>query len=93
MEGIGILCQSIGALLIVGSQFEMNRIISIWLQTLDMTVHQLVTNARDIVRFEGVDRHWIEVIDRDRWLSPIGWLLFVAGEVILLWHLATAGSA
>ena len=42
MEGIGIALNAIGALFIAYSQVEMNRTVSMWLQTLDLTVDQLV---------------------------------------------------
>jgi hypothetical protein len=89
MEGFGIVCQSIGAILIAYSQFEMNRTISMWLQSLDGTVEGLVSNAGDIVRVRGIDQHWDRDLKRDKWMSPLGWLLFVGGEILLVWHFAT----
>jgi len=86
MEGIGIACQSVGAILIAYSQFEMNRTISMWLPTLDATMDQILSGAPDIVRFRGIDRHYERDLRRDRWMSPIGWFLFVVGEIILLSH-------
>lgn len=84
MEGIGIASQSIGALLIAYSQFEMNRTISMWLQSLDTTVDQLANKRCDIIRVRGIDEHWDRDLRRDKWMSPIGWVLFVAGEILLL---------
>jgi hypothetical protein len=96
MEGIGIVLNAIGALLIAYSQFEMNRTISMWLRTLDLTFDQLVmaieptvTQPPQITRVRGLVRHWNRDLQRDRWMSPLGWLLFVSGFFILLWVIAT----
>jgi hypothetical protein len=56
MEGFGIVLQSIGAIFLMYSQFEMNRTASLWLQTLDLTVDQIVSGS-DITRFRGIDKH------------------------------------
>ena len=83
MEGIGIVLQSIGALLIAYSQFEMNRTVSMYLQALDMTVGDIIGHG-DIRRVSGLDQHWNRDLKRDKWLSTIGWILFSAGYFILL---------
>jgi hypothetical protein len=57
MEGFGIVLQSLGAIALAYSQYQMNRTASMWLRTLDMTVEQLAINARDIVRLRGMDEH------------------------------------
>jgi hypothetical protein len=84
MEGIGIALNGVGALLIAYSQFEMNRTISMWLQTLDMTVDQMLTSRSDIQRVRGIGDHWDRDLKRDKWMAPIGWLLFVIGYLISL---------
>jgi hypothetical protein len=90
MEGFGILLQSIGAILLMYSQFEMNRTASMWLRTLDMTVDQLANNAPDIVRVSGLDRHWERDLKWDKWLSLLGWLCFVGGYFLLIWQILNA---
>jgi hypothetical protein len=90
MEGFGIALQSVGAILIAYSQFQMNRTISIWLQSLDVTVDQIVSGALDIVRVRGIDQHWDRDLRRDRWLSPIGWICLVVGEILLLSNILNA---
>jgi len=92
MEGFGIAFQSVGAILIVYSQFEMNRTVSMWLQTLDMTVDQIASGALDVVRVRGIDKHWDRDLKRDKWMSPVGWLLLVVGEIALLWDIVTRTS-
>jgi hypothetical protein len=90
MEGFGIVLQSIGAILIMYSQFEMSRTASMWLRTLDMTVDQLASNATDIVRVRGLDQHWEGDLKRDKWLSLFGWLFFVGGYFLLIWQILNA---
>jgi hypothetical protein len=92
MEGFGIVLQSVGAILIMYSQFEMNRTASMWLRTLDMTLDQLANAAPDIVRVRGVDRHWERDLTRDKWLSLFGWLFFVSGYFLLIWQILNAKS-
>jgi hypothetical protein len=88
MEGFGIVLQSVGAILIAYSQSQMNRTISLWLQTLDLTVDRL-TRGENVVRVTGLDRHWARDLRRDRWMSPIGWLAFMAGYFMLIYELLT----
>ncbi|UEM08433.1 hypothetical protein J4G43_026955 [Bradyrhizobium barranii subsp. barranii] len=85
MEGFGIVFQSIGAILLMYSQFEMNRTVSLWLQSLDLTVDQVVSGS-DITRIRGIDKHWGRDLKWDRWLSLFGWLFFVGGYLLLIWH-------
>jgi hypothetical protein len=54
MEGLGIALQSVGAILVGYSQYEMNRTLGMWLRSLDITVDQLARNQRDIVRVRGL---------------------------------------
>ena len=89
MEGVGVACQTIGALLIAYSQFEINRTISMWFRSLDHTVENLVSNPNNVLRIRGVDQHWDRDLKRDKWMSTLGWTLIVLGEIIVLWHLAT----
>jgi hypothetical protein len=81
---------TIGALFIAYSEFEMNRTISMWLQTLDMTVDQIVQNDVDIVRVRGLEKHWDRDLRRDKWMSPLGWILFLVGYFILIGRLHLA---
>ena len=68
MEGFGIILQTIGALLIAYSQFQMNRTIGLWLQSLDLTVGGLANNDHDIVRVSGIDKHLDRDLKRDKWM-------------------------
>lgn len=85
MEGFGIVLQSIGAILLMYSQFEMNRTVSLWLQSLDLTVDQVVSGS-DVTRIRRIDKHWDQDLKLDRWLALFGWLFFVGGYLLLIWH-------
>jgi hypothetical protein len=89
MEGFGIVLQSIGAIFLMYSQFEMNRTASLWLQALDLTVDQIVSGS-DVTRFRGIDEHWDRDLKRDKWLSLFGWIFFFLGYLILIEHVLTA---
>ncbi|WP_262048176.1 hypothetical protein [Bradyrhizobium sp. Bra78] len=85
MEGFGIVFQSVGAILLMYSQFEMNRTVSLWLQSLDLAIYQVVSGS-DITRIRGIDMHWGRDLQRDKWLALFGWLFFVGGYLLLIWH-------
>lgn len=84
MGTIAVVANILGAVLIVYSQFEMNRIISMWLEGLDVTVGDLVDNSPDIVRISGIDEQWNDELKRYRLLTFVGSLLFFGGYVLLL---------
>ena len=82
MEGLGIIANIIGAALVMYSQLEMNRTISMWLTSLDMTVEGILSRG-DTYLIRGIDKHWDKDLKCDKWLSAVGWSLFMAGYFLL----------
>ncbi len=88
MEGWGLVLNGIGAMLIAYSQFQINRVLSMWLPSLDLTVQQLTVPGADVLRINGIDEHWQNALRWDRWYSGVGWVLFVVGFWMLMWSVA-----
>src|SRR6478752_6496992 len=78
MDVWGLLLNGIGAVLIAAGQEIVAGVTAIWLRA-----HEAISGGRGAAdRVTGVDDQMDRAIKKTRWLSRIGWSLFVAGIVL-----------
>ena len=78
MDVWGLLLNGIGAVLIAAGQEIVAGVTAIWLRA-----HEAILGGRGAAGgVTGVDDQMDRAIKKNRWLSRIGWSLFVAGIVL-----------
>jgi hypothetical protein len=77
---MGIDTKLCRAVLIAAGQEIVARVTAMWLRAHEAFLVSL--GSRDVQRISGVDDQMDRAVRKNRWLSRIGWLLFVAGIVL-----------
>jgi hypothetical protein len=81
MDVWGLILSGMGAVLIAAGQEMVASVTDMWLRA-----HQAFLTSfgggGDVHRISGVDDQMDRAVRKNRWLSRIGWLLFVAGIVL-----------
>ena len=81
MDVWGLILSGLGALLIAAGQEMVASVTDMWLRAHEAFLTSFVGGA-DVNRISGVDDQMDRAVRKNRWLSRIGWLLFVAGIVL-----------
>jgi hypothetical protein len=80
MDVWGLVLNGIGAVLIAAGQEIVAGVTAMWLRAHEAILGSL--NRGDLDRVSGVDDQMDRAVKKNRWLSRIGWSLFVAGIVL-----------
>ena len=81
MDVWGLVLSGIGAVLIAAGQEIVAGVTTIWLRAHESILGSLLSRGQ-VDRLSGVDDQMDRAITKTRWLSRIGWSLFVAGIVL-----------
>jgi hypothetical protein len=81
MDVWGLILSGMGAVLLAAGQEMVARVTDIWLRTHEAFLASFVGGG-DVHRISGVDDQMDRAVRKNRRLSRIGWLLFVAGIVL-----------
>jgi hypothetical protein len=81
MDVWGLILSGIGAVLIAAGQEMVASVTHMWLRAHEAFLISFVS-SEDAHRISGVDDQMDRAVRKNRWLSRIGWLLFVAGIVL-----------
>ena len=81
MDVWGLVLSGIGAVLIAAGQEIVAGVTTIWLRAHESILGSLLSRGQ-VDRLSGVDDQMDRAITKNRWLSRIGWSLFVAGIVL-----------
>jgi hypothetical protein len=81
MDVWGLILSGIGAVLVAAGQEIVARVTAKWLRAHETLLGSLA-GGRDVKLIIGVDNQMDRAIRGNRWLSGIGWSLFVAGIVL-----------
>jgi hypothetical protein len=81
MDVWGLILNGIGAVLIAAGQEIVAGVTAMWLRAHETLLGSLV-GGRDVDHISGVDDQMDRAVRKNRWLSRIGWSLFVAGIVL-----------
>jgi hypothetical protein len=82
MEASGLVLNGVGAILVAIGQYDVSRSVELWPSALQVSVETTARGEGPVVI--GADEHVRRSLRRTKWLSPIGWLLFVVGIVLQL---------
>ena len=80
MEVWGLILNCVGAVLIAAGQEIVTRVTAMWLRAHEAFLASL--GGGEAKRISGVDDQMDRAVRKNRWLSRIGWSLFVAGIVL-----------
>ena len=76
---LGLLLSLFGAIIITDAQSDLFRVVNAWLNSLDFTAHP----EAPVAMFTDWDKHMMgKAVRRSRRLSPLGWVLIVAGVAL-----------
>jgi hypothetical protein len=81
MDVWGLILSGMGAVLIAAGQEMVASVTDVWLRAHETFLTSFV-GGRDVHRISGVDDQMDRAVRKTRWLSRIGWLLFVVGIVL-----------
>ena len=81
MDVWGLVLSGIGAVLIATGQEIVAGVTAIWLRVHEAILGSLL-NRDEVDRVSGVDDQMDRAITKNRWLSRVGWSLFIAGIVL-----------
>jgi hypothetical protein len=81
MDVWGLVLSGIGALLIAAGQEIVAGVTTIWPRAHESILGSLLSSGQ-VDRVSGVDDQMDRAITKTRWVSRIGWSLFVAGMVL-----------
>jgi hypothetical protein len=77
MDVWGLVLSGIGAVLIAAGQEIVARVTALWLRA-----HEAILSRGEADRVSSVDNQMDRAIRKNRWLSRVGWSLFVVGIVL-----------
>ena len=81
MDVWGLILDGVGAVLIAAGQEIVASLTAMWLRAHEDLLGSLVASG-DVHRIAGIDDQMDRAVTKNRWLSRIGWSLFVAGIVL-----------
>jgi hypothetical protein len=84
MDVWGLMLNGVGAVLIAAGQEIVTSVTDMWLRAHELFLGSLGGGGGggDVNRISGIDDQMDRAVRKNRWLSRIGWLLFVAGIVL-----------
>jgi len=75
----GLIANACGAVLIGIGQYGVTRTVRMWLMALQVAV---LSGGTAVIT--GTDVHMDAAVQRDKWLSAIGWIVMLGGYVLQL---------
>src|SRR5262245_55425175 len=81
MDVWGLMLSGIGAVLVAAGQEIVTGVTDMWLRAHEAFLGSLAGGS-GVHRISGIDEQMDRAVRKNRWLSRIGWLLFVAGIVL-----------
>jgi len=74
----GLILSALGAFLVAWGQSDIARSADLWLTALELGKDS--RNSRgDIYSVVGGDKRMKRAVSLDKWLAPIGWVIFIIG--------------
>ena len=74
----GLILSALGALMVAWAQSDIARSVALWLTALELEKDSS-NSRRDIYNVVGPDKHMKRSVKLNKWLAPIGWVIFIAG--------------
>jgi hypothetical protein len=74
----GLILSALGAAMVAWAQSDMARSVALWLTVLELEKDSS-NSRRDIYNVVGPDKHMKRSVRLNKWLVPIGWVIFILG--------------
>jgi hypothetical protein len=74
----GLILSALGAVIVAWAQSDIARSVALWLTALELEKDSS-NSRRDIYNVVGPDKHMKRSLKLNRWLAPIGWVIFIVG--------------
>ena len=74
----GLILSALGAVIVAWGQSDIARSVALWLTALEVEKDSR-NSRRDVYNVVGVDKHMKRSVNLNKWLAPIGWVIFIVG--------------